>query len=236
MTDYLLMMLEDEAAHDELAAKAVAELIAERAAFEAELRRTGTLRAGGQLRPSKEGRRVRRPGAAVAIEEGPFAEEGKALGAYAWVEAPSLDAAAEIARRYPALAADAIDVRPVMKGKIRGNLEAPGKIFACAVLGRTATEEAWVQVMDRIDADTQGPLPAETFPGGVRLEPPRAGRRVATKGEGRAIFDGPFLESKEVIGGVFFVRMPTIDDAVRWAVGSPFLAHGTLEIRERWRT
>jgi hypothetical protein len=52
----------------------------------------------------------------------------------------------------------------------------------------------------------------------------------------RAIFDGPFLESKEVIGGVFLMRMASIDDVVTWALGSRFLANGALEIRELWRT
>jgi hypothetical protein len=59
---------------------------------------------------------------------------------------------------------------------------------------------------------------------------------VATRGERRATFDGPFLESKEVIGGVFLVRMASLDDVVRWAGASAFIAHGSLEIRELWRT
>ncbi len=50
------------------------------------------------------------------------------------------------------------------------------------------------------------------------------------------MFDGPFLESKEVIGGVFFMRVASIEDAVAWALGTRFIAHGALEIREVWRT
>ena len=56
------------------------------------------------------------------------------------------------------------------------------------------------------------------------------------RAERRASFDGPFLESKEVIGGLFFLRMPSIEDAVLWASQTPFVSHGALEIRERWRT
>jgi hypothetical protein len=54
--------------------------------------------------------------------------------------------------------------------------------------------------------------------------------------ESQATFDGPFLESKEVIGGLFFLRMTRIEDAVRWAGETPFVLYGALEIRELWRT
>jgi hypothetical protein len=36
---------------------------------------------------------------------------------------------------------------------------------------------------------------------------------VATRGERRAMFDGPFLESKEVMGGLFFVRVMSLEEA-----------------------
>jgi hypothetical protein len=228
---YLLMVLEDELAHASQSPKAMAELIDERSRFADGLRREGKLRDSGRLRPSREGKRVR----PQKIEDGPFAEAGKSLGAYYWVEAESVEEAAQLAARCPALPSDEIDVRPLMKGKADPDKEAkPGKIFACAVLGNTATEEAWVQVMDRIDAEsTQFP---DGFLGGVRLQPPTTGRRVATRGERRAMFDGPFLESKEVIGGVFFVRLASLDEAVAWASQTRFIAHGALEIRELWRT
>jgi hypothetical protein len=135
------------------------------------------------------------------------------------------------------LPTDEIDVRPLMKGAVLADKEAkPGKIFACAVLGSSKTEEAWVQVMDRIDEETRGRFPEASFLGGLRLDPPRNGRRIATRGERRATFDGPFLESKEVIGGLFLVRMTSIDEAVRWAGETRFVVHGALEIRELWRT
>jgi hypothetical protein len=237
MADYMLMVLEDEPAHGALPAKAVAELIEKRTAFEDRLRRAGILKDSGQLRPSKDGRRIRRDGARLDVKRGPFAEEGKALGAYFWIDAPTVEEAAKLAAACPTLDVDEVDVRPITKGELpQGTLDKPGKIFACAVLGNTATEDAWVKVMDRIDAETSERFPRDSFLGGVRLEPPRTGRRVATRGERRASFDGPFLESKEVIGGVFFLRMATIEDAVRWASETRFVVHGALEIRERWRT
>lgn len=237
MAEYLVTMLEDEHAHASQSPKAMSELIDESAAYADELRRAGRLLDRGRLRPSKEGKRVRHERDRLEVRDGPFVEEGKALGGHYWVQASSFDEATELASRAPVLPTDAIDVRPVMKGMCPKDKEAkPGKIFACAVLGSTKTEEAWVEVMDRIDEETGGRFPEASFLGGLRLEPPRSGRRIATRGERRATFDGPFLESKEVIGGLFFVRMTSIGDAVRWAAETPFVVHGALEIRELWRS
>ncbi len=237
MTEYLVMTLEDEHAHASQSPKAMSEFIDKSAAYAEELRRDGRLVDSGRLRPSKEAKRVRREGQGLAVRRGPFAEEGKALGGYSWIRANSLDEAMELAAKAPGLPSDEMVVRPVMKGMCpKDKEEKPGKLFACAVLGRTKTEEAWVEVMDRIDEETRGRFPEPSFLGGLRLEPPRSGRRVMTRGERRATFDGPFLESKEVIGGLLFVRMASIEDAVRWAAETPFVVHGALEIRELWRT
>jgi hypothetical protein len=236
VAEYLVTTLEDEHAHASQSPKAMSELIEESAAFVEALRREGRLKDSGRFRPSKEGKRVRRDGDHLDTRDGPFAEEGRSLGSYYWVEASSVEEASEIAARAPVLPRDAIDVRPLMKGVIPKDKEAmPGKLFACAVLGKTRTEEAWVQVMDQIDAETRGQFPEASFLGGLRLEPPRSGRRITTRGERRAVLDGPFLESKEVIGGLLVVRMTSIDEAVRWAGETRFVVHGALEIRELWR-
>ena len=71
--------------------------------------------------------------------------------------------------------------------------------------------------MDRIDAATRDCFPPDRFLGGARLHAPTTGKRVMATGGRRAVFDGPFLESKEVIGGIFFMRMSNVDEAVRWA-------------------
>jgi len=224
MSGYMLMVLEDEAAHAAQTPKDIADLIDRRAQYAKSL--GDRLRDTGRLRPSREGKRVY----AERVEAGPFTP---ALGAYYWVEADNLDDAAKLAADCPTLPSDEIDVRPLMKGQIKPGKEGkPGKIFACAVLGNALTERAWLEAMDRIDNETSTRFPADSALGGNRLQPPTTGKRVAR----RAVFDGPFLESKEVIGGVFLMRMASIDEVVVWAQGSKFIAHGALEIRELWRT
>jgi hypothetical protein len=102
---------------------------------------------------------VRRNGDDHRVDDGPFPGD-HALAAYYWVEAPSLDDAAALASRIPALASDQVDVRPLMKGGIRADKDAkPGKLFAFAVLGNATSEEAWARVMDRIDEETKNAFP-----------------------------------------------------------------------------
>lgn len=224
MSGYMLLVLEDEHAHAAQAPAEIAALLDRRVRY-AELL-GNKLRDAGRLRPSREGKRVY----PARVENGPFAP---ALGAYYWIEVESLEEASRLAAECPVLSTDEIDVRPLMKGQIKPGKEAkPGKIFACAVLGNALTEAAWLEAMDRIDNETSTRFPADSSLGGNRLQPPTTGKRVAR----RAVFDGPFLESKEVIGGVFLMRMASIDDVVAWAQGSRFIAHGALEIRELWRT
>lgn len=62
---------------------------------------------------------------------------------------------------------------------------------------------------------------------GHPLEP--AGRIVS--GAGRAV-DGPFAESKEVVGGYFLVHAADIEEATEIARGCPNLTYGmTVEVR-----
>jgi len=68
------------------------------------------------------------------------------------------------------------------------------------------------------------------------LLPSKDGVRVRLANGKISVTDGPFSESKEVIGGVFFLRMASLDEAVSWASETQFVAHGALEIRELWRS
>src|SRR2546430_2020583 len=146
MADYMLLVLEDEDAHASQSPEQIAELIDQRARFADELRRAGRLRDSGRLRPSKHGKRTRRDGDRVRVDDGPFTEDGKALAAYCWVDASSADDAAQLAAAWPALRCDDIDVRPLMKGEIDIDKDGrPGKIFAFAVLGNTPSEDEWNQ-------------------------------------------------------------------------------------------
>ncbi|CAN5721828.1 hypothetical protein BH11MYX2_BH11MYX2_21950 [soil metagenome] len=60
-----------------------------------------------------------------------------------------------------------------------------------------------------------GPLAeSNTMIGGGGLKPSARGSRVRRSGAQRLMVDGPFTESKELIGGFMIVQVPTLDEAV----------------------
>jgi len=235
MPDFMVLILESEASGAALAPLATRALLEAQASYEQKLRAAAAYRDGERLRPSAEGRRVSLRAGEPRIEVGPFAEP--TLAGYYVLQAASLDAALELAQQYPATPGAELEVRPVMKGRLEPDKSGQqGRVFAFGVLGRAANEQAWIDVMDRIDERTQDHFPTDRFRGGVRLEAPGRGRCLSATGGRRAVFDGPFLESKEVIGGLFFMRMTNLDEAVHWAAESDFVKYGALEIRELWRS
>ena len=58
------------------------------------------------------------------------------------------------------------------------------------------------------------------------------GRKSKIIGAKGLITDGPFPESKEAIGGYWFIAADSLEEAVDIAKGNPFLEYGaTVEVR-----
>lgn len=66
------------------------------------------------------------------------------------------------------------------------------------------------------------------------LLPGTPGARVAVVGGKRKVLDGPFAESKELVGGFYVIEVPSLEEAKAWALRCP-TGLGTddiLEIRQ----
>lgn len=71
--------------------------------------------------------------------------------------------------------------------------------------------------------------------GGEGLKPTRHGARVRFQGGGKTIvLDGPFTETREVLGGYWIIDVPSLEDAVAWACQAPCPAGEFIEIRPVW--
>jgi hypothetical protein len=53
------------------------------------------------------------------------------------------------------------------------------------------------------------------------LNPGGGGASVVVKNGRRVVYDGPFAESKELVGGFYILEVPTIDDAIAWMLRAP---------------
>jgi hypothetical protein len=63
------------------------------------------------------------------------------------------------------------------------------------------------------------------------LTPPAAGARVSFAGGKVMVTDGPFAETKEVIGGYWMIRVGSREEAIEWAKRCPAAANDVIEIR-----
>ena len=64
------------------------------------------------------------------------------------------------------------------------------------------------------------------------LAPPSKGARVSFTGGRPSVTDGPFTESKELIGGYWIIQAKSKDEAVQWASRCPAADGDVIEVRQ----
>jgi len=64
------------------------------------------------------------------------------------------------------------------------------------------------------------------------LHPPSSGARVSFTGGKPMVTDGPFAESKEVLGGYWMIDVASRDEAIAWAKKCPASDNEIIEIRQ----
>lgn len=69
---------------------------------------------------------------------------------------------------------------------------------------------------------------------GVRLRPAIDATTVRVRTGETLVADGPFAETKDVVGGVVIVECADLDEAITIAAGHPWAHRGCVEIRPVW--
>jgi hypothetical protein len=69
--------------------------------------------------------------------------------------------------------------------------------------------------------------------GGAPLQPAAKSTTVRRRRGKVSAVDGPYIETKEVIGGYFVVEADSIEQAVEMAKACPAAAYGAVEVREQ---
>lgn len=67
--------------------------------------------------------------------------------------------------------------------------------------------------------------------GGAGLQTPDLATTVRVRGGQRQVQDGPFADTKELLGGYFTLEVPDLDAALVWAARCPAAANGSVELR-----
>jgi len=99
----------------------------------------------------------------------------------------------------------------------------------------TKDSEAGVMPSPKLLAD-MGKFNQELIQAGVMLagdglHPSSKGKRVKFSGQQRTVIDGPFSETKELVGGYWMWQVRSIDEAVEWLKRAPFDRETEVEIR-----
>ncbi len=64
------------------------------------------------------------------------------------------------------------------------------------------------------------------------LHPPSMGARVSFEGGKPLVTDGPFIETKDVIGGYWMIEVSSKEEAIAWAKRCPASNNEIIEIRQ----
>ena len=64
------------------------------------------------------------------------------------------------------------------------------------------------------------------------LHPPSMGARVTFEGGKPKVIDGPFVETKEVLGGYWMIKVNSKAEAVEWASRCPASGNEIIEVRQ----
>ena len=69
------------------------------------------------------------------------------------------------------------------------------------------------------------------FVAGEALEPTATATTVTTASGELETLDGPFAETKEILGGFYILECADLDEALKYAAMIPTADHGKIEIR-----
>ena len=88
----------------------------------------------------------------------------------------------------------------------------------------TAQHQQWQTITDELRASGH-------MISGDPLEAIETATTVRVRGGDKLTTDGPFAETKEVLGGYYLIDVPGLDEALAWAARMPNIAYGSVEVR-----
>jgi hypothetical protein len=201
------------------------ELIARVGQMLQQLIKEGRLLGGDGLRPSAQGVRLTFEAGSTRVQPGPFAAGNELPAAFSVVRS-TLAEAIEWATHRAAVAGDTeIDIRPMTEPWDLGMQPAPSDpaIRRYMVLSKATPESEAGASPTAAQRASLAELVAETAASGMHLQsevmrPSARGRRYLNARDGISVMDGPFAETKELLGGFVIVAADSLDQVHPWAL------------------
>jgi hypothetical protein len=93
------------------------------------------------------------------------------------------------------------------------------------------SEEEAAAEMARWEDYTNQLVAAGAMVSGEALQAGATSKALRFQDGERSVTDGPFVETKEQLGGFYVIECASIDEALDWAAKLPSAEHGATEIR-----
>jgi hypothetical protein len=189
-----------------------------------EMAKAGVLLAGEGLQPSSKGVRLKFSGGKRTVTRGPFTGSNELIAGFAIVRVESMDKAIEWASRLAKLVGDAeIDIGLLKEPWDLGLCPKPDGQMTRFMMMYKADESSEADISptsEVMEKWTQDMVEAGVLLSAQALQPTSKGTRLKFAGDKRTVRDGPFTESKELIGGFCMLQVKLKEEAIEW--GSRF--------------
>lgn len=107
-------------------------------------------------------------------------------------------------------------------------------IYSPAEREGQGTPEQWATIMAEYNVFGEAAAAAGVIAGGEALQDTHTATTLHVNGGmggDLVTTDGPFAETKEVLGGFYLLECADLDEAIRWAAKIPGAWHGKVEVR-----
>ena len=227
-----LMMMHKHDAKTEAGEKPPAELIHEMGAFIGEFAKTGRLIDGAGLGASKTRTRLRFRNGEVTTKHGPYQGEHELPAAALLLKVKTRDEAIGWAERYGKILGDCeIELGKVTEPWDLGLVPEPPNAPLQLLLiekeeagGRSTKQKA---ELTRLKTEM---TKAGVLQRSLRLQPSNVAKRLFFKNNDLTVVDGPFAESKELLGGFAVLELRDVDEAIDVSRRYAKILGGTLEV------
>jgi hypothetical protein len=96
---------------------------------------------------------------------------------------------------------------------------------------RTPSAAEMAAEMPAWNAFTESLQEAGVMRGGDALHPGETATTVRVRDGETQFTDGPFAETKEILGGYYLIEVPDLDTALKHAARVPNVTYGSVEVR-----
>jgi hypothetical protein len=199
----------------------------------------------GGLRPAREAKSLRsQPDGKVLVTDGPFLETKEHVGGFWILEAADMDEALAWARKAVVACRAPVEVRACYPSDLTALLarkplkEGMTQYLAAGHLPENFDPSSVTEAMMRDMGALNDEMEAKgvtVFAGG--LHPASEAKSLRAQPGGKVLItDGPYLETKEHVGGLSILLAADMDEALAWARKGAVAGRGACEVRAFFRS